>query len=154
MKFSEFHPGQVIHAGSYTATQADILDYARRWDPQWFHTNPQAAATGPFGGLIASGMHTLAAATSLVVPAVLEGSESYASPGFAYVKWPHPMHPGDRVDLQITVLEVRRSKRKPYLGIVRWRWQLFNQKAQVVLDTEATSMFDLTDTTPKPRNAS
>lgn len=146
MKFNEFHPGQVIHAGPCTATEAEILDYAGRWDPQWFHMNPAAAAKGPFNGLIASGMQTLAIAMSLVVPAVLDGSESYASPGLAYVKWLHPLRPGDQVRLQISVLEVRRSTHKPHLGIVRWRWQLFNQNAQEVLDTEATSMFNLTDT--------
>lgn len=146
MKFNEFHPGQVIEAGPLEVTEADILDFARRWDPQWFHTDAQAAAGGPFGGLIASGMHTLAIAMRLLVPVTLAGSESLASPGLAYVKWPHPVRPGDSLRLRITVLEVRRSGSKPELGIVRWRWQLHNQGGHEVLDTEATSLFKLTDT--------
>lgn len=146
MKFNEFHPGQVIEAGPLEVTEADILDFARRWDPQWFHTDAQAAAGGPFGGLIASGMHTLAIAMRLLVPVTLAGSESLASPGLAYVKWPHPVRPGDSLRLRITVLEVRRSGSKPELGIVRWRWQLHNQDGHEVLDTEATSLFKLTDT--------
>lgn len=146
MKFNEFHPGQVIGAGPLEVTEADILDFARRWDPQWFHTDAQAAAGGPFDGLIASGMHTLAIAMRLLVPVTLAGSESLASPGLAYVKWPHPVRPGDSLRLRITVLEVRRSGSKPELGIVRWRWQLHNQDGHEVLDTEATSLFKLTDT--------
>lgn len=145
MKFSEFHPGQVIEAGPLEVTEADILDFARRWDPQWFHTDPQAAAGGPFGGLIASGMHTLAMAMRLLVPVALAGSESLASPGLAYVKWPHPVRPGDHLRLCVNVLQARRSSSKPELGIVRWRWQLHNQDGHEVLDTEATSMFKLAD---------
>lgn len=143
MKYADFHVGQVIHAGPYDATDTDIVAFARQWDPQWFHTDPDAAADGRFGGLIASGIHTLAVAMRLLVPAALGGSESLASPGLAYVKWPCPMRAGDRVRLQVTVLEVRRSGSKPHIGIVRWRWQLFNQDQQEVLDAEATSMFDL-----------
>lgn len=150
MKFREFHPGQIIDAGPCELTEFDILDFARQWDPQWFHTEPQAATSGPFGGLIASGMHTLAVAMRLLVPAALAGSESLASPGLAYVKWPHPVRAGDRLRLRATVLEVRRSSSKPHLGILRWRWQLFNQADREVLDTEATSLFRLADTPPAP----
>lgn len=145
MKFSEFHPGQVMEAGPHPVTEAEILDFARQWDPQWFHTDPQAAAGGPFGGLIASGMHTLAIAMRLLVPVTLAGSESLASPGLAYVKWPHPVRAGDHLRLRVSVLEARRSSSKPELGIVRWRWQLYNQGGREVLDTEATSMFKLAD---------
>lgn len=143
MKFSEFHPGQVLEAGPLQITESDIVAFARQWDPQWFHTDPQAAAEGPFSGLIASGIHTLAVAMRLLVPAALHDSESLASPGLAYVRWPHPLRTGDRVRLRVTVLEARRSRSKPHLGIVRWRWQLFNQDGQEVLDTEATSLFKL-----------
>jgi acyl dehydratase len=79
----------------------------------------------------------------LVVDRVLQDSESYASPGLSYVKWPNPVRPGDRLSLLLTVLEVRRSTRRPELGILQWRWQLRNQQALEVLDLEATSMFNL-----------
>ena len=55
MKFAQFHAGQIIEAGPYTVTEAQILAFAKEWDPQWFHTDPEAAAQGPHGGLIASG---------------------------------------------------------------------------------------------------
>jgi acyl dehydratase len=143
MKFAEFHTGQVIEAGPFVLTEAELLSYANAWDPQWFHTDADAALTGPFQGLIASGWQTCAIAMRLVVNRALKGSESFASPGLAYVKWPNPVRAGDRLSLRATVIEARRSERKPSLGILRWRWQLFNQRDAEVLDVEATSLFDL-----------
>jgi acyl dehydratase len=143
MKFAEFHTGLQIEAGPYEVSRADIIDFARQYDPQWFHTDADTAATGPFDGLIASGWHSCCIAMRLVVDRVLQDSESYASPGLSYVKWPNPVRPGDRLSLLLTVLEVRRSTRRPELGILQWRWQLRNQQALEVLDLEATSMFNL-----------
>ena len=143
MKFADFHPGQVIEAGPYLVTEAEVLQFARAYDPQWFHTDAEAASEGPFGGLIASGWHTSAIAMRLVTEAALAGSESFASPGLAYLKWPHPVRPGDGLRLRAEVIEVRRSEKRLTLGILRWRWQLFNQRALPVLDLEATSLFRL-----------
>lgn len=143
MKFAEFHVGQVIEAGPHVLTQDELLRFARDWDPQWFHTDPAAAEAGPFQGLIASGWQTCGIAMRLIADAVLAGSESYASPGLAYVKWPHPVRPGDALSVRATVLQVRRSSSQPHLGLLRWRWQLFNQAGREVLDLEATSLFDL-----------
>ncbi|MBU1359591.1 MAG: MaoC family dehydratase [Gammaproteobacteria bacterium] len=143
MKFAEFHVGQVIEAGPYAVTEAEVLQFAKAYDPQWFHTDPEAAADGPFGGLIASGWHTGAMAMRLVTDAVLAGSESFASPGLDHIKWPHPVRPGDTLRLVADVLDVRRSEKRPTLGILRWRWRLFNQRDVEVLELEATSLFRL-----------
>ncbi len=146
MKFADFHAGQVIEAGPYRVTEDEVLRFARDYDPQWFHTDAQAAAGGPFRGLIASGWHTCAMAMRLVADAALHGSESYASPGIAYVKWPHPVRPGDLLRLTAEVLDVRRSRSQPTLGLLRWRWRLVNQHGAQVLELEATSLFDLART--------
>ncbi|MBK7613428.1 MAG: MaoC family dehydratase [Burkholderiales bacterium] len=142
MKFAQFHAGQIIEAGPYTVTEPQILAFAKEWDPQWFHTDPEAAAQGPHGGLIASGWQTCGIAMRLVAEAALKDSESFASPGLQYVKWLKPVRPNDTLRVVATVLEVRRSGNKP-LGILRWRWQLYNQAQQEVLDLEATSLFKL-----------
>ena len=147
MKFADFHPGQVIEAGPYALSEAEVLQFATAYDPQWFHTDPQAAAQGPFGGLIASGWHTCGIAMRLIADAVLQGSESFASPGLAYVKWPHPVRPGDRLMVRATVLESRRTSSRPDLGLLRWRWQMVNTDGIEVLDLEATSLFDLAQKT-------
>jgi acyl dehydratase len=143
MRFAEFYAGRVIEAGPYNLTEAEVVAFATAYDPQWFHTDAAAATRGPFGGLIASGWHTCGIAMRLVADAALAGSESYASPGLSYVKWPHPVRPGDALSVRASVIEVRTSRAKPTLGILRWRWQLFNGQGAEVLDLEATSLFDL-----------
>jgi len=143
MKFAEFHAGLVIDAGPYTVSEAELLAFATAYDPQWFHTDPAAAARGPFGGLIASGWHTCAIAMRLGADAALDGSESFASPGVEHIKWRQPVRPGDALCLRATVIETRVSRKQPTLGILRWRWQLFNQHGNEVLDLEATSLFAL-----------
>ena len=143
MKFAEFHAGLVIEVGPYTVSEAELLAFATAYDPQWFHTDAVAAAKGSFGGLIASGWHTCAIAMRLAADAALEGSESFASPGVEHIKWRQPVRPGDALSLRATVIETRVSRRQPSLGILRWRWQLFNQGGSEVLDLEATSLFKL-----------
>jgi len=143
MRFAEFHAGQVLEAGPYHLSQTELLQFAQQWDPQWFHTDPEAAAQGPFQGLIASGWHTCGIAMRLVADAFLKGSESFASPGLGYVKWPNPVRPQDSLRVRVTVLETRTSQSKPDLGILNWRWQLYNQTGAEVLDLEATSLFKL-----------
>ena len=144
MKFAEFHVGQVIAAGPYLVSETEVMAFATAYDPQWFHTNPVAAIGGRFGGLIASGWHTCGIAMRLVADAALHDSESFASPGLAYVKWPYPVRPGDQLSLRASVLETRHSISQPTLGILRWRWDMFNQTDIQVLELEATSLFDLT----------
>ena len=143
MKFSEFEVGQVIRCGPASLTEEQILDFARDWDPQWFHTDPQRAAASTWQGLIASGWQTCGVCMRLACDHILAGSDSIGSPGLAYLKWENPVRPGDSLQLQVDVLDVRTARSKPTLGILRWRWRLYNQHEQVVLDLEATSLFDL-----------
>ena len=143
MKFAEFTQGLVIEAGPYHLTEDEVLSFAKAWDPQWFHTDPEAAAQGRHGGLIASGWQTCGIAMRLMADKALQGSESFASPGLAYIKWLHPVRPGDDLSVRATVLDTRVARSQPGLGILRWRWQLFNQDGTQVLDLEATSLFKL-----------
>ncbi|MGJ7604997.1 acyl dehydratase [Variovorax sp. RKNM96] len=143
MLFADFHAGQVIEAGPYVLTEAELVQFAKAYDPQWFHTDAEAAADSAFGGLIASGWHTCSIAMRLVVEAALKGSESFASPGLEHVRWPNPVRPGDALRLVADVIEVRRSEKRPTLGILRWQWRLFNQRDLMVLDAEVTSLFRL-----------
>ena len=144
MRFAAFEPGMVITTPTYVVQEAEVLQFAAAYDPQWFHTDPQAARDGRFGGLIASGWHTCSIAMRLLADQVLAGSESYASPGIAYIRWPHPVRPGDVLQVRATVLEARVSRSQPGLGLLRWRWQMHKADGVEVLDLEATSLFDLT----------
>ncbi len=139
MKYAEFQPGQVLHAGPYTVSEEEILAFARQWDPQWFHTQPAAAAKGPFNGLIASGWHTCCIAMRLAVDAFLADSESYVSPGLDHIRWLHPVRPGDVLGIAITIVDKRTSKSG--LGVLRWDWEMTNQDGTRVLAIEATNLF-------------
>jgi acyl dehydratase len=143
MRFSDFRAGQMIVHGPATLSEAEIVAFARDYDPQSFHIDRERATASRWRGLIASGWQTCGMAMRLAHEAALEGSESFGSPGLDYVKWPEPVRPGDALTLHAHVLEARRSNKQPSLGILRWRWQLLNQRDQAVLDTIVTSLFDL-----------
>ena len=142
MKFAEFKPGMVISAGRRSVTEQDIIEFATRYDPQWFHTDPERAAASRWQGLIASGWMTCAIAMQLLVTHVLDGSESIGSPGLEQVKWPNPLRPGEEVALRVEVLQSRVSS-SGKVGIVRWRWLLTTQTGAPVLDIIGTSLFEL-----------
>ncbi|WP_397474026.1 MaoC family dehydratase [Pusillimonas sp.] len=143
MKFSEFRNGMVIHHGPAVITEQEMLDYAKLYDPQWFHTDPVKAKEGRWGGLIASGWQTCGLAMRMVFESVLHDSESFGSPGVERVRWMLPVRPDDALRLEITVDSVRVSSSREDLGIVRWTWRLFNQRDEQVLELEVTSLFDL-----------
>ena len=143
MTFDEFQPGQRLVYGPVTISEAEILAFAKAYDPQWFHADVERARAGRWNGLIASGWHTCAIAMRLVVDGALDGSESFGSPGLEYLKWLAPVRPGDALTVNAEVLDARRSERNPALGVLRWRWQLVNQSAAPVLELVATSLFDL-----------
>ena len=143
MKFAELAAAGRFVLGPVTLDSSEVVDFASSFDDQWFHTDPEAAAHGPFGGLIASGWHTCGLAMRLVSRELLAGSESFASPGLGYLRWPHPVRPGDRLMLEVTVIEARRSASRPELGVLRWQWVMRNSQGEMVLDLEATSMFKL-----------
>jgi acyl dehydratase len=143
MKFAEIAASERFELGPVTLDEQEVVAFASNFDDQWFHTDANAAAQGPFGGLIASGWHTCALAMRLVSRELLEGSESFASPGLAYLRWPNPVRPGDRLTLEVKVIDARQSVSRPELGIVRWQWVMLNEELEIVLDLEATSMFKL-----------
>jgi acyl dehydratase len=143
MRFDELTPGRDIDCGTATLGEDEIVAFARDYDPQWFHTDPARAAGEPWQGLIASGWQSCGIVMRLVVRRILEGSESFGSPGLAWLKWENPVRPGDVLRCTVHVIERRTSKSDPSLGIVRWRWHLANQRGETVLDLEATSLFRL-----------
>ena len=154
MTFEEFQPGLRLVYGPATVSEAQIVAFAREYDPQWFHADVARASASRWNGLIASGWQTCGIAMRLVVDGALRGSESFGSPGLEYLKWQAPVRPGDALTLHAEVLDARRSERQPALGILRWRWRLINQDEVPVLELVATSLFDLAQRdAPKARTA-
>lgn len=142
MKFAEIKAGMVFPAGRRSLSEQEIIEFARHYDPQWFHTDPARAAASRWQGLIASGWHTCSIAMQLLVTHVLANSESIGSPGLEQVKWPNPLRPGQEVELTVEVVETRVSA-SGKMGIVRWRWLLTTLEGVQVLDIIGTSLFEL-----------
>jgi acyl dehydratase len=142
MKFAELKPGMILTVGRRSISEQEIVEFASRYDPQWFHTDPARAAASRWQGLIASGWHTCSLAMQLLVQNVLADSESIGSPGLEQVKWPNPLRPGEEVELRVEVLQ-RRISSSGKVGIVRWRWVLTTLAGAEVLDLIGTSLFEL-----------
>jgi len=142
MRFAEITDGAKLHAGPRLVTEAEIIDFARRYDPQPFHVDPVAAEASRWKGLIGSGWLTCSIAMELYVRSLLGNSDSLGSPGVEKIEWPHPVRPGDALSLTITILGVRRSS-TGRVGIVRCEWEMRNQRDIVVLRLLASSLFDL-----------
>jgi acyl dehydratase len=137
--FEDYRPGTVFEGGPVMVGEAEILEFARRYDPQAMHTDPEAAARGYFGGLIASGWHTAAVMMRLFATHFLSPASSLASPGIDELRWLAPVRPGDELCLRVTVVEARRSRSKPDQGIVRSLVELSNQRGEVVMTLKPTS---------------
>ncbi len=142
MKFRDFVAGAQFLAGPRDVGEEEIVEFARRYDPQAFHVDRESAAASRWKGLIASGWMTCAIAMELAVNQILPGSGSIGSPGVDELRWEKPVRPGDRLHLTVTVLESRLAS-SGITGIVRWRWELHNQREQRVLGLIASSFFDV-----------
>jgi acyl dehydratase len=144
MKFKDFQVGMVISHPPVRVDQDEMLQFARAYDPQWFHVDARRAEEGRWGGLIASGWLTCSLAMRMAVQAALHDSESFGSPGVERLRWMNPVRPGDMLRLDATVDSLRISSKRDDLGIMRWTWRVFNQRDEQVLEVEATSLFELT----------
>ncbi|MEN9481500.1 MAG: hypothetical protein RLZZ298_2895 [Pseudomonadota bacterium] len=129
----DLFPGQHFKTSGITLTEAEIIDFALRYDPQPFHLDVNAAAESPYGGLIASGFQSLALCFRLFIQSGMLAESSLGSPGIDELRWLAPVRPGDTLHTEIEVIEVRPSKSKPDRGIARLRYHAVNQRGEVVL---------------------
>jgi len=131
--FEDFVPGSVHEFGPAVVDEAEIIEFARRYDPQPIHTDPDWARTGPFGGLIASGWHTAAITMRLLVDQYLPAAASLASPGIDELRWHRPVRPGDELRVRVTVIEARLSRSKPDRGLLRSRIEVVEADGSPVM---------------------
>jgi acyl dehydratase len=134
--FEDYIPGSVHEFGPITVEEEEIIAFAKRYDPQVFHTEPEAAAKSIYGGLIASGWLTGSLTMRLFADHYLSHVASLGSPGVREMRWVAPVRPGDELRIRVTVLEARRSNSKPDRGIVRSYIETLNQKDEIVLTME------------------
>jgi acyl dehydratase len=139
--FEDYQPGFVGEYGSIAVTEDEIIEFAKRFDPQEFHIDPIKAARGPFGGLIASGWHTSSLMMRLYADYFVSKVASLGSPGIDELRWPRPVRPGDKLSIRVTILEARRSTSKPDRGLVRVQIEVLNQHKEVVMSVKAMTFF-------------
>ena len=123
----DYVAGAVYEYGYLEVSEEEILGFARRFDPQPIHVDPDFAAGGPYGGLIGSGWHSAGLAMRLIADHYLSRVASLGSPGVDELRWQVPLRPGDTVKLRTTIVETRVSRSKPERGIVITDAELLNQ---------------------------
>ncbi len=130
----DFTEGSIFETEGKTVSEAEILEFAFKYDPQSFHMDVEAAKEGPFGGLIASGIQTMAIGLRLLLQAqVFAPGASMGSPGMDELRWLKPVRPGDTLRMRGEVLEVKPSRSKPSQGLLRYRMTIFNQHGEDVM---------------------
>jgi acyl dehydratase len=135
--FEDYDIGSSAELGSVQVTEDEIVAFARRYDPQPFHTDPERAKSWPYGGLIASGWHTAAMMMRVVVDHFIDGGDaSLGSPGLGPIRWLLPVRPGDVLSVRARVLGCRRSQSKPDRGMVTFEMDVRNQNGETVMTVE------------------
>ena len=130
--WEDFVPGWEYESPPKTLSAQQITRFAREYDPQSYHTDEAAARSSPFGGLIASGWHTCSVAMRLMCDGYLLETSCIGSPGLDELRWFKPVRPGDALRLHTTVLDQTPSQKDPARGTVKFRWDVLNQKDEVV----------------------
>ena len=139
--YDDFTMGQTFRSGAYAVTEADIIDFATRFDPQPQHLSAEAVAATGFGQLVASGWHTGAISMRLFItdalPPIAGGSQGA---GVDKLAWPRPVRPGDSLHVQLEVVAMRPSRSRPDRGLITLRATTFNQDNEIVMSAEHTVM--------------
>lgn len=131
--FDDLHTGQRFTTPAMTVSETQILDFARVYDPQPFHIDAEAAKRTEFGGLIASGFHTLSLSFSLFFRLGIFSAANLGSPGMEEIRWLKPLRPGDTIHAEAEVTALKASQSKPDRGIVTMRHDTFNQDGALIL---------------------
>jgi len=139
--FEDFQVGDTFDLGTTQATAEEIIAFARQFDPQPFHLDPEQARDSIFGGLVASGWHSTALFMRLLVDGLLHETISMGSPGVDEVRWMRPLRPGDVLRGRFTILECIPSRSRPNMGVVRSRCELLNQHDEAIMTLVGTHFF-------------
>lgn len=138
--FEDYASGMVTNYGPIEVDAAEIVDFARRYDPQEFHVDPVRAAEGPFCGLVASGWHTASMMMRVLVDRYLSRVASLGSPGVDELRWLAPVRPGDRLWVHITVIEARRSRSKPDRGMLRLLIEVCSERGDILMTVKTMTL--------------
>ena len=136
----DFKEGEVKEFGGYHVTEEEILEFAKKYDPQPFHTDIEAARRSIFGGLIASGWHTCSMVMRMLCDHLFTNSANTGSPGVDEIRWIRPVRPGDILRLRVETAKVSQSRSKPDRGTIWHHVSVLNQKGELVATLKAMTM--------------
>ena len=139
--FEDFQVGERIELGSVTVTEEEIIAFAQQYDPQPFHISPDQAKHSYYGGLIASGWHTVSLLMRLMVNVLINDTISLGSPGVDEVRWLKPVRPNDTLHARLIIVNAVPSKRRAELGILTSSSEVFNQSGELVLTLKGVHFF-------------
>lgn len=132
--FEDIEVGTETEFGHYDVTREEILEFARKYDPQPFHLSDEAAAKTHFGRLAASGWHTCAMTMAVQARYSVKNEQAgLGSPGVDELRWLKPVYPGDRLTVRGKVIETIPSRSKPHIGVIRTEMAVSNQNGVDVL---------------------
>jgi len=131
--FDDLKPGDRFVSRAVTMSEADIIGFAKQFDPQPFHIDPEAAKKSHFGGIIASGFHTLAAGFRILYDTHFITTANLGGVGIDELRWVRPVNAGDTLHSTGEILEAIPSKSKPDRGTIRYAFTVWNQKEEKVL---------------------
>jgi acyl dehydratase len=129
----DFEPGRVYTSPTQTISDEEALDFARRYDPQYFHVDAVAARDSVFGGLVLGGFQTAALAWTLVLKTGMFDKSALAGIGVDELRWHKPVRPGDTLRCDFSLLDARMSRTHDDRGVARFRYQVKNQRDETVL---------------------
>lgn len=138
--FEDVSVGQRFDCGEYTVSREEILEFARKYDPQPIHVDEDAAGKSMYGGLIASGWHTCGVAMRLMCDRFLNHSTGLGSPGIDEIRFLRPVRPGDILKVSFDIVEAIPSRSRPDRGIIKQKAFVTNQQDEMVLTMVAITM--------------
>lgn len=138
--FEDYRSGSVHELGSVQVDKNEVIEFARRYDPQVFHTDEEAAKRTLFGGLIASGWHTAALMMRLLADNFISKVASLGAPAVDELRWHLPVRPGDVLSVRAFVLDTRLSRSKPDRGVMRTRIEVTNQRGEIAMSLTAVNI--------------
>jgi acyl dehydratase len=132
--FDDIEVGDETEFGHYDVTREEVLEFARKYDPQPFHLSDEEAAKTHFGRLAASGWHTCAMTMAVIARHVVEDEQAgLGSPGIDELRWRRPVYPGDTLHVRSKIADKTPSRSKPEIGSFRSEVTVTNQDDQAVL---------------------
>ncbi|MFJ5768358.1 MaoC/PaaZ C-terminal domain-containing protein [Psychrobacillus sp. NPDC093180] len=138
MKYNEFQVAQTFETEITTITNEEILDFASKYDPQYMHIDEAKAKESMFGGIIASGMHTLSVTWNAWVQLGLFGDDVIAGVSIQNVRFRRPVFPDDRLTVKVEIIDMEQTKEDR--GTITINLATYNQEEKLVLETEVIGL--------------